>query len=297
MLPTNRSVFLLCLLAPALANAQSFTTSLLNLRNATGQAITLANPLTTLSPYRIDLPPAPGTDGQVLRVTAIAGSTVRTEWSDATFWGLTGSNIVSAGTGPGQSYIGTENAQDVVVATAATERLRIVGVAGPTVGYVGIGTATPASVLDVRGTITLSSSGPASGIVFAEPSPDGSNTTTIRAKAQAANVEYTLPAQAPTTDGMVLSSTTTGDMAWTQPVASIGRGLFQPVSGSYVHVINTGAYDVRPGDVAVVSVLSTPGTTIATTITGIDATANTITVETSLPVADTDRISWIVMPQ
>lgn len=296
-LPLFLSAPVLMVLSSLCARAQSFTTSLLNIRNQTGQVITLSNPSTTAAPYRIDLPPSPGVDGQVLRVTALTGGVVNTAWSDAAFWGLTGSVIGSAGTGVGQAYVGTANPQDVVVATGATERMRILGVAGPGAGNVGIGTATPASILDVRGTITLSSNGPASGLVFAEPSADGSNTTTIRAGVQSTNIEYTLPAQGPAADGMVLSTNATGEMSWTQPVASIGRGLFQPVNGTYVHVINTGAYDVRPGDVAVVSVISTPGTTIASTITGVDAVANTITVETSLPIADTDRITWIVLPQ
>jgi hypothetical protein len=289
-------VVVLCVVPGALL-AQSFTTGMINLRNASGQAISVSSPSAVVTPYRIDLPSGSGSTGQVLSVTAVAGSTVTTAWSDAAYWGLSGSTITAAGTGPGQSFIGTSNAQDVIVASGGTERLRVIGTAGPAVGRVGIGTSTPASSLDVFGDLTLSSNGAASGLVFVEPSTDGTNSTTIRAASQAGDIVYTLPAVPPTSDGMVLGVTVAGAMSWQQPAATIGRGRYQPVNGSYVHVINTGAYDVRPGDVAVVSVFGQAGTTVASTITAIDADANTITVETSMPITDADRITWVVLPQ
>ena len=67
-------------------------------------------------------------------------------------WLLGGNNIVVGGTGPGQSFIGTNDVQDFVIATDGTERARFIGVAGPNQGFFGINTTTPGSLLDVNGT-------------------------------------------------------------------------------------------------------------------------------------------------
>ena len=67
-------------------------------------------------------------------------------------------------------------------------------------GSVGIGTTSPGSTLDVKGTLRLS--GSTSGYVgFSVPADAGSAT-------------YTLPAAAPIANGYVLTSTTAGLMSW-----------------------------------------------------------------------------------
>lgn len=293
-----RYVLLSCLaVCPVLLAAQSFTTGTLNLRNSSSQAISLTAPITGVTPYTIVLPSSSGAPGQVLTLGTVTGSSVSLIWSNADFWGLEGSAIATGGTGVGQQYLGTSNAQDVVVASNGTERIRILGVAGPGEGRIGVGTSTPSSFFDVAGDIRLSNTGTASLLVFAEPTADGGNTTSFRAQAQAADIAYTLPAASPVADGMVLSATTGGVMQWSSPASFLGRGVFAPAATGYIHVITTGGYDLQPGDVALVSVRGPAGSTIAATITNQDDVSNTITVETSTDLTTSDRITWAVFPQ
>ncbi|MEP7233974.1 MAG: hypothetical protein ABI778_01640 [Ignavibacteriota bacterium] len=82
---------------------------------------------------------------------------------------LLGGNLIlpgGGGLGPGQSFIGTNDAADFVIATGGTERARVIGVAGPNVGWVGIATVAPTALLDVNGTfnsVLNSTVGTASG--------------------------------------------------------------------------------------------------------------------------------------
>jgi hypothetical protein len=281
----------------SMMRAQSFTTGTLNLRNSSAQSVSLSTPSTGVTPYSILLPASAGGVGQVLTIDAVAGSTATLRWSEANYWGLEGSAITTGGTAAGQQYLGTSNAQDVVLASNGAERIRILGVPGPGLGRIGIGTATPSSFVDIAGDLRLSSSGPASLLSFAEPSADGTNTTSFRAQAQSADVVYTLPAAAPAADGMVLTATPAGLMQWSSPQSFMGRGSYTPASTGYVHIIPTTGYDLQPGDVALVSVQGPAGSTIAFTITAINDVANTITVETSTDLTTADRITWAVIPQ
>lgn len=65
----------------------------------------------------------------------------------ASGWALTG----NAGTAPGTNFVGTTDAQDVVIRTNNLERMRL-----SSSGNVGVGTATPSEKLDVSGNVQFS---------------------------------------------------------------------------------------------------------------------------------------------
>ena len=100
------------------------------------------------------LPAAAGSANEVLRISAVSGTDVTLDWgagsaviSDSA-WMLTGNAGTTPGTGARQNYIGTSDAQDVVVATNGAERMRVTSG-----GNVGVG-ATPGATnrLDVQTT-------------------------------------------------------------------------------------------------------------------------------------------------
>jgi hypothetical protein len=288
-------IMLLTLAAQQLVRAQSTTTGTLNLRNGQPATVSLSIPTTGVSGYSILLPPQAGLAGDLLTLQSLTGTTAQLGWSSSQYWSLTGSAITTAGTGAGEQYLGTSTAMDLVVATNATEQMRLIGTAGPTQGFLGIGTSTPTSRVDVRGDLTLSSAGAASRLRFAEPQADGSNITTFSAAAQSADINYTLPPAAAAADGMVLTSNTTGALSWQSPLASVGRGQFTPTAGSWVHTVATPGFDLQPGAAVLVSVQNAPGTTIAASVTAVDATGDSFTVETSVGLAASDRILWVAV--
>jgi len=291
------SCMTLLMMAGALVStmAQSTTTGTLNLRNGQPATVSLTVPTAGVTGYKMELPATIGAQGQALTVSSLSGTTATLGWTSMPFWSLEGSAITTGGTGVGQQYIGTSNTQDLVLAVNGTERLRMMGTAGPAQGYIGIGTALPKATLDVQGDILLSSGGGASQLKFAEPTADGSSTTTFKAQAQTVDISYTLPANPPSADGQVMTATTGGVMAWTSPTSSIGKGRFTPVLGDYIHVINTSPFDIKVGNVALVTVMNAPGTTISASVTAIDDVANTITVETSTSLGPTEKLLWIVL--
>jgi len=75
---------------------------------------------------------------------------------------------------------------------------------------------------DQGGNVTVGGGATASEVHLLEPSGSGTNYTALKAQAQSANVTYTLPAAAPTSDGQVLSGTTAGVLSWA--TASGGSG-------------------------------------------------------------------------
>lgn len=296
----GRILFATCVLLTATwqVDAQTFATGTLSLRNGQAQSVGLTIPTTGVTPYTILLPNTIGAEGQVMTITNVTGTTATLSWSNSDFWGLEGSAISTGGTAAGQQYLGTSNAQDLVIATNGSERLRVIGVAGPNQGYTGFGTAAPMSLVDVRGDLTISSSGPASLVRFMEPSADGTNFTAFRAATQASDVTYTLPAAAPTSDGMVLSATTGGVMEWKSQGSGIPKGSFTPATaGDYLHVVPTTGYDLQVDDLPFVTVISPSGYTFAAVVKSIDAATNTITVETSVGITPTERILWLVLPK
>lgn len=288
-------IMLLAATAHGVILAQSTTTGTLNLRNGQPATVSLSIPTTGVTGYSILLPPQAGLAGDLLTLQSLTGTTAQLGWSSSQYWSLAGSAITTAGTGAGQQYLGTSTPIDLVVATNATEHMRLIGTAGPSQGFLGIGTATPSSRLDVRGDVTLSSTGAASRLRFAEPLADGASTTTFSAAAQAADINYTLPGAAASADGMVLTSTTAGVLSWQSPLASVGRGQFTPTAGTWVHTVATPGFDLQPGAAVLVSVQNAPGTTIAASVTAVDATADSFTVETSVGLAASDRILWVAV--
>lgn len=276
-------------------SGQSQTTGTLHLRNAQPATVSLSVPSAGVTSYSILLPDTIGTPGQILSVGNVGGTTASLAWSDGMFWEHTGSTVTAGGTGAGQQYLGTSNAQDLVLASAGVERLRIVGMAGPAQGFVGVGTLTPVARLDVAGAIRISSDGAAGELRIAEPSADGGNVTILRAATQASDITYTLPSTPPSVDGMILTSTAGGVMAWQPSLSEIARGIFVPTAGQYQHTIPITGVDLLAGSIPVLTMINAVGTTIAVSVTGIDAGTNTLYAETSAPLAADDRIAWIVV--
>lgn len=289
------AVLIMMVVAISGLSAQSTTTGTLNLRNAQPSTVALTIPTTGVTGYTMELPSAIGSQGQALTVSAITGSTATLGWTSMPYWSLSGSSITTGGTAANQQYLGTSNAQDMVLAANGTEKIRIVGVTGAAQGFVGIGTSSPKANVDVQGDVLLSNSGTAAQLKLAEPSADGGNTTSFKAQTQTVDITYTLPANPPSADGQVLTATTGGTMSWLSPTQNIGKGRFTPNNGNVIHVINTAPFDLKANHVPVVTVKNAPGTTIAASITAIDEVANTITVETSTFLGPTETIMWVVI--
>ncbi|MBM4178739.1 MAG: hypothetical protein FJ211_05345 [Ignavibacteria bacterium] len=275
-------------------NAQSITTGTLKLRNAQPETVGITLPAAGVTGYSIVLPATIGTAGQSLTVQSAAGTTATLGWTSNDDWRLAGSSIAAGGTGASQQYLGTSNSQDLVIAANATEAIRIIGIAGASQGFIGIGTSTPRAGLDIARNVLLSNTGTATELRFAEPSASGTNYTAFKATTQAADVTYTLPDAAPASDGMVLHATSAGVLSWKANMSNTPRGLYTPTVGQYIHNIPAG-YDISGSVIPMVSMMNPAGTTISASVTAIDAATDTFTVETSVPLGAADRIAWILL--
>jgi hypothetical protein len=275
--------------------AQSLTTGTLQLRNAQPSTIGLTIPSTGVTTYSLALPSAIGETGQVMTIQTVTGTTATLGWSSTNYWSLNGSDISAGGVATGQQYLGTRNAQDLVIASNATEAIRVIGLAGPSQGWIGLGTSAPRAPIDLARTVLLSNTGSATELRFAEPSASGTNYTAFRATSQAGDVTYTLPEQAPAVAGMVLASTTTGVMSWRSAITEVARGIFVPTAGNHIQTITAGV-DIPTGAIPIVTMINAAGTTISISVTTVDTAADTFTVETSTPLAATDRIAWMILP-
>lgn len=298
MLTFNRGLLLMILLTATAVTlrAQSITTGSLKLRNAQPETVTLTVPAASVTGYSIVLPATIGTAGQSLTIQGATGTTANLGWTSNEYWGLTGSSITAGGTSASQQYLGTSNAQDLVLAANATEGIRVVGAAGPAQGFIGIGTSTPRAGVEIARTVLLSNAGSASELRFAEPSAGGTNYTAFKAATQAADITYTLPDAPPTADGMVLHATSAGVLTWQSNMSNTPRGLYTPTAGQYIHVVPAG-FDIKPTMIPIVTMMNPAGTTISASVTAIDAASDTFTVETSVPLGTADRISWILLNQ
>ena len=295
---TTRRILVIAILALSLAPeawSQSQTTGTLNLRNLDQDAVSLSIPTTGVTGYTLLLPPSTGAEGQAMTIGSINGTTAELTWTDAAFWSLTGSTITAAGTGPGEQYLGTANDQDLVLASNGTEALRIVGTAGPTQGYIGLGTSTPQAPIDLAGNVLLSNSGTATELRFAEPSADGTEYTAFKAGAQTASITYTLPLEGPATDGLMLTTDASGQLSWDKPFSKTPMGIYIPDFLAWQHVINVGPFG--PDAIPMVTMMNPAGTTIGLSVTEMNPTNGTITVETSIPLGVADRICWAILEQ
>lgn len=120
--------------------------------------------------------------------------------SGGTNWSVAGNASTSAST----NFIGTTNAVDFVTRTNNLERMRV-----SSSGYVGIGTTSPGSALDVKGTIRLS--GATSGYVGFTPA------------AAAGSTVYTLPSS-DGTNGQALTTNGSGVLSWSTISSSGSSG-------------------------------------------------------------------------
>ncbi len=273
---------------------QSQTTGTLNLRNAQPATISLTLPSTGVTAYTLTLPPTTGVAGQALTIQSVTGTNASLEWTNASFWQLDGTSITTGGTAANEQYLGTSNAQDLVLASNATEAFRVIGTPGPRQGYLGIGTALPNAPVDIAKTVLLSNSGTSTELRFAEPSAGGSNYSAFKAGAQTADITYTLPESAPASDGMVLTATAGGTLTWDRPWKDIPRGIFVPVVGNYIHVIPVST-NITSGTIPILTMINPPGTTIGISLTAIDDINDTITVETSIALGPADKIAWMLV--
>jgi len=292
----SRSVLLLLafVASPLMAWSQSQTTGTLHLRNTQPESISLSLPAAGVTGYTILLPPGTGQQGDALTITNLTGTTAELGWTNADFWHLDGTAITTGGIGAGEQYLGTSNAQDMVIAANATEAMRIVGIAGPTQGYIGLGTTNPQAPIDLGGTVLLSNSGAATELRFAEPSAGGFEYTAFKAGPQSANITYTLPVDGPSQDGLVLTTNLAGDLAWRSPFYAAPKGVYNAVQGEYLHVINVGPI-LTANSVPFITIIHHQGTTIGASIVNLDPVGGTITVETSIALITGDRISWMIL--
>jgi hypothetical protein len=130
-------------------------------------------------------------------------------------WTLTG----NSGTNPAVNFLGTTDAQPLVIRTNNTERMRITAT-----GNVGIGTASPTERLQVSdGNVAITNTdNTARQLRLYEPSGAGTNFTAFQAQAQASDIIYTLPASLTPTSAVgagILQTDASGNLSWLSPAA------------------------------------------------------------------------------
>jgi hypothetical protein len=143
-----------------------------------------------------------------------------------TGWALTG----NSGTNPTTSFLGTTDAQPLVIRTNNVERMRVTAT-----GNVGIGMTSPTERFQVHdGNIALTSSGAprqvqlyASGSVYTALQASGS---------QSATITYTLPASLTPTSMVgagILQTDASGNLSWVNPSA-LGGGAGWALTGNSI---------------------------------------------------------------
>lgn len=177
--------------APSGANSTTFKT--------TGQSANIT----------YTLPSNDGNDGDVLTTDGTGQLT----W-EAAGWGTTGNNATNS------SFLGTINAQPLIVKTNNVERYRVTSS-----GAMGINEDNPTQKLEVAGNIVVKTGGTNTGeLRLQEPSGNmGNNYTGFKAGNLPSNIIYTLPTSQPL-DGQVLSSNAQGNLSWSWNSNTIPSG-------------------------------------------------------------------------
>ncbi len=211
--------------ASSILDLTSISKGLLAPRMTQAQKTAIASPATGLLIFQTD-----GTAGFYF----YTGSSWIPLLANNTGWNTVG----NAGTTAGTNFIGTSDAIDFVTKTNGAEVMR-----ATSAGNVGIGTTSPGSKLDVKGTLRLS--GSTSGYVGLAPAAAAGSTT------------YTLPSS-DGTSGQLLTTNGSGTLSWGTPlsiVVSASRTSTYTTASSYATVvynsasINVGtAYNTSTGD-------------------------------------------------
>jgi hypothetical protein len=162
----------------------------------------------------------------------------------ATAWALTG----NSGTDPTVNFLGTRDAQPLVIRTDNIERVRITAT-----GNVGIGTAAPTERLQVSdGNVAITNTdGTARQLRLYEPSGAGTNFTAFQAQAQASDIIYTLPASLTPTSAVgagILQTDASGNLSWLNPAALVTGSAWALTgnSGTNPAVNFLGTTDAQP---------------------------------------------------
>jgi hypothetical protein len=193
-----------------------------------------------------------GSSGQYL-LSAGAGSPPT--WGGATFLSTNWKLLGTSGTAPATNYVGTADAQDFVIRTNATERMRVTSG-----GNVGIGTTTPAhkvaSIFPSTTDETAAGYGEASGAtanqavgVWGIANTSSSNTGTISALG--------------TGNGNTTAGTTNAAVQISQGEFTMGRTTQTPSKGTVVEGAASGTLYSQQGPSGVIqlSLLSDLGAT------------------------------------
>jgi hypothetical protein len=159
-------------------------------------------------------------------------------------WALTG----NSGTNPAVNFLGTADAQPLVIRTNNTERVRVTAT-----GNVGIGTAAPTERLQVSdGNVAITNTdNTARQLRLYEPSGSGTNFTAFRAQAQASDIIYTLPASLTPTSAVgagILQTDASGNLSWLNPTALVTGSAWALTgnSGTNPAVNFLGTTDAQP---------------------------------------------------
>ncbi len=120
-------------------------------------SLTLKTPTTLTSAYSLTFPSAVGALGQILVTTDAIGTL---GWTNpgtllgSSYWSLSGNAGTTPGVAANQNYFGTSDAQNLILATSATERMRILST-----GNIGVNSTTAPQLLTLGGDIGIVTSG------------------------------------------------------------------------------------------------------------------------------------------
>lgn len=228
--------------ASALLDLTSTTRGLLVPRMTEAQKLLIATPATGLLIYQTNAATTGPYTGTAPTFWYYSGTLWIPIVSSGQGWLLTG----NSGTSPSTNFIGTTDAQDWVIRTNNTERVRV---------YSG-------------GNVALvNSNNTAQELRFLEPSGSGANYSSFRAGVQAANIVYRLPL-ADGTNGQQLQTDGTGNLSWADPCApSAGDTLWARGTGNLA-LYSLGSGNSASGAYAVAAGQNSAASAAYTTVFG-----------------------------